>query len=436
MTLTRRQLLAVAGGATVASVVSGCGGATTPVVDTGAALGASYDGPPVTISYWHGFTGGDGPAMRDLVARFNSSQDLITVEQNTINWAQYYQRVVAAVHAGRGPDVGAMHLEQLATQSARQTLNPLDDVLEELGISADQYPEQVWNGGMVNDVRYGVPLDVHCLASYTNRSMLERVGASGQPGTGDELRQVLDQMTGEGVETPFWMPNRWPAHLMFLSLLWQFGGEPYAEDGSEALFDSDAGVEALSWMRRQVEEGYSPDNVAVDTQYTAFKNGEGAFTWDGIWQINDLQAAGGDLDWGIAPIPTIGEQPAVWANSHHLVLFRDREPEDDRLKAGKAFIRYLTEQSAAWSGAGMIPALNEARESTEFKDSPQSALASAIPAMRFLPSVPGVPDVQTQTLETAVSEAILGRLKPDEALSDAAGRATQLLQANLDKFGR
>jgi multiple sugar transport system substrate-binding protein len=176
--------------------------------------------------------------------------------------------------------------------------------------------------------------------------------------------------------------------------------------------------------------------VAVDTQYTAFKNGEGAFTWDGIWQINDLQAAGDELDWGIAPIPTIGDQPAVWANSHQLVLFRDRSPDDDRLQAGKAFLRFLTEESAAWTGAGMIPARNEARETAEFKESPQSALTSAIPAMRFLPSVPGVPDVQAQTLEIAVSEAVLGRLSPAEALTGAAGRATQLLEANLDKFGR
>lgn len=436
MPLTRRQLLAVAGGTALTGLASACGGAAGPAIDTGAALGTSYDGPPVTISYWHGFTGGDGPAMRDLVARFNSSQDLITVEQNTVNWAQYYQRVVAAVHAGRGPDVGAMHLEQLATQAARQTVNPLDDVLDELGVSADQYPEQVWQGGLVDGVRYGVPLDVHCLASYSNRKLLDRAGITRQPATGDDLRRALEELGGAGVQTPFWMPNRWPAHLMFLSLLWQFGGEPYAEDGSEALFGSDEGVEALTWMRTQVEQGFSPDNVAVDTQYTAFKNGEGAFTWDGIWQINDLQAAGPDLDWGIAPIPTIGEKPAVWANSHHLVLFRDRSPDDDRLQAGKAFIRYLTEQSAAWSGAGMIPARNESRESKEFTDSPQAALAPAIPTMRFLPSVPGVPDVQTQTLETAVSEAVLGRLAPDVALRDAADRATQLLQANLDKFGR
>src|SRR5688500_12892142 len=101
MPLTRRQLLVAAGGTALASVASGCGGATSPVVDTGSALGASYDGPPVTHSYWHGFTGGDGPAMRDMVTAFNDSQDHISVEQNTVNWAQYYQRVVAAVHAGR-----------------------------------------------------------------------------------------------------------------------------------------------------------------------------------------------------------------------------------------------------------------------------------------------------------------------------------------------
>ena len=436
MDLTRRQLLAIAGGAALANVASGCGGASSPVIDTGSPLGSSYDGPPVTISFWNGFTGGDGPAMRDLVAKFNDSQDRITVEQNTVQWAQYYQRVVAAIHAGRGPDVGAMHLEQLATQAARQTINPLDDVLDELGLSADMFPEKVWAGGVVDDVRYGVPLDMHCLASYSNRALLPSQPAASKPATGDELRSVLDTVTEEGVEKPFWMPNRWPAHLMFLSLLWQFGGEPYAADGSKALFDSDAGVEALTWMRSQIEEGYSPDNVAVDTQYTAFKNGEGAFTWDGIWQINDLQAAGDDLDWGIAPIPTIGEQPAVWANSHQLVLFRDRSPDDDRLQAGKAFLRFLTEESAAWTGAGMIPARNDARESAEFTKSPQSALTPAIPSMRFLPSVPGVPDVQAQTLEIAVSDAVLGRLAPDEALKGAAGRATQLLQDNLDKFGR
>jgi multiple sugar transport system substrate-binding protein len=238
------------------------------------------------------------------------------------------------------------------------------------------------------------------------------------------------------VKTPFWMPNRWPAHLIFLSLLWQFGGEPYATDGSAATYDSDAGVQALRWMTSQTEQGFSPPNVAVDSQYTAFKNGQGAFTWDGIWQINDLQSTAADLSWKLTALPTIGTQPAQWANSHQLVMFRNRHPDDNRLLAGKEFLRYLIEHSAAWADAGMIPARSAAREDPSFADRPQAAVAEAIPAMRLLPAIPGLGEVQAQTLETAVADAVLGRQDPQAALHDAAAQATARMQENLRKFER
>jgi multiple sugar transport system substrate-binding protein len=429
-TLSRRRFLAAAG-AVGGAALAGCGSAE-PQVATGAALEGDYSGPDVTLRFWHGFTGGDGPAMAQLVDDFNASQDRITVLANTIQWNQYYQRTIAAVHAGKGPDVGALHLEQLATQAARQTVNPLDDVVGELDISEADFPPEVWRNGVFQEQRYGIPFDVHSLASYGNREVLAQAGLERQPRTGEELQQQAQALTGAGAENPLWVPNRWPAHLIFLSLLWQFGGEPYAEDGSRATFDSDAGVQALTWMRQQVDAGLSPPNVAPDSQYVAFKNGQGAYTWDGIWQINDLQTT--ELQWDIAPVPTIGEQPATWANSHHLVLFRQRDPDEDKLLAGKAFMRYLLESSASWTGAGMIPALSSARESQEFQESPQAALADAIPSFRFLPPVPALGDVQVQTLEIAVSDAVLGRAQPAQALADAASRATSLMQANQQKF--
>ena len=85
--------------------LAGCGGAGAPLTGTGPALGDTYTGPPITISYWNGSTGGNGLAMRKLVADFNASQDRITVEQDTVRRAHCYQRVIAAVHAGKGPDV-------------------------------------------------------------------------------------------------------------------------------------------------------------------------------------------------------------------------------------------------------------------------------------------------------------------------------------------
>jgi multiple sugar transport system substrate-binding protein len=433
---SRREFLgwgALAAGAGLGLAACGAG---TPVAETGPALSGEYTGPPVQIEYWNGFTGGDGPAMRRLVEEFNASQDLIRVRMNVVQWAQYYQRVIAAVHAGKGPDVGAMHVEQLATQAARQTISPLDDVVPDLGITGDEYPEEVWQRGEYDGQRYGVPFDVHSLGSYANLDLLSQAGV--EPGAADrqQFEADLQALMAAGVETPFWMPNRWPAHLIFLSLLWQFGGEPYSEDGSAATFDSEAGVAALQWMVDQIQGGVSPADVAQDSQYTAFKNGEGAYTWDGIWQINDLQTTAPDLSWAVTPVPTIGEQPAVWANSHQLVLYRSRTPDDNRLMASKAFMRYLVDNSAVWSDAGMIPARAEARDTEEFRSSPQSALSDAIDSMRFLPPIPAIGEVQVQTLEVAVSNAVLGRAAPADALAATAAQATQLMQANLAKFER
>ena len=52
-----------------------------------------------------------------------------------------------------------------------------------------------------------------------------------------------------------------------------------------------------------------------------------------------------------------------------------------------------------------------------------------------MPSIPGIGDVNAQTLELAVSEAVLGRLTPKEALDQQAARANDILASNAVKFG-
>ena len=55
--------------------------------------------------------------------------------------------------------------------------------------------------------------------------------------------------------------------------------------------------------------------------------------------------------------------------------------------------------------------------------------------MHFLPPVPGLGDVQAETLEIAVDDAVLGKQTPEAALKEAAAKATKLMQANQKKYG-
>ena len=55
--------------------------------------------------------------------------------------------------------------------------------------------------------------------------------------------------------------------------------------------------------------------------------------------------------------------------------------------------------------------------------------------MRFLPSVPGVGGVQTEALEPAVADAVLGEAEPADSLGAAASKANQLMERNRESFG-
>jgi multiple sugar transport system substrate-binding protein len=185
-------------------------------------------------------------------------------------------------------------------------------------------------------------------------------------------------------------------------------------------------------MRSMVDEGYSPADVAADAQYVAFKNGETSITWDGIWQINDLKESG--IPFAAAPVPAIGGDSAVWANSHNFFLPRQAKPDDNKANAAKVFIAWMSENSGEWAGAGMIPARESVRSSV-IGGTVQEPIAEQIDNMRFLPAVPGLGPVQAETLEVAVADGVLGKASPEEALKREADRATKLMQENLEKFG-
>ncbi|MPY12014.1 extracellular solute-binding protein [Arthrobacter bussei] len=429
--LRGRLRAATAIGAVALLGLTACGGSGGE--EAASEFTGEYTGPAVELSFWNGFTGGDGPFMEQMIEDFNAEHENIKVSSNTMQWADFYQRLPAAVTAGEGPDVGVMHLDQLSTMAARNVIVPVDDLAETLELSGDDFTKEVWDAGVYQDERFGIPLDVHSLAMYYNTEHFEKAGITEAPTDAASFEDALTKLQAAGYENPFWMPTLWPSHLMNLSLQWQYGNEPYDAEASKANFASPEGLEAIDWQRSIVEDGYSPSSVAIDSQYVAFKNGETSITWDGIWQVNDLDASG--LPYAAAPIPTIGDEQAVWANSHNFFLPRQAQPDPDKQNAAKVFIAWLSENSAEWAGSGMIPARESVRAAGALEGLPQAPIAEQIDSMRFLPAVPGIGAVQTETLEVAVSKAVLGEESPEDAMTEAADNASKLMEENKASFG-
>jgi multiple sugar transport system substrate-binding protein len=435
--LDRRGFLRLGGLASAAVFLGGCGGSSTPpgAGSQNFGSGKTYDGPKVTLQFWNGFTGGDGPFLRRLVDQFSKEQQNIDVNMTVMEWEDYYSKVPNAVSSGNGPDVGIMHIDQLATNAARQVIVPLDEIAQSLQLTESDFEPTVWNAGTYNDQRYGIPLDIHPLGFFYNAAHMQRANVSQPPTDASSWADTISALEQNGVETPFWATATWPAHLIFFSLINQFGGSMYNEDATQATFASPQGIEALEWYTSWIQKGASPRNVAEDAQATAFKQGRNSLTWDGIWMMNEWDTVN-NLDWGVAPLPTIGDQPAVWASSHNFVVMRQQQPDENKLNAARVFISWISDRSIEWAKSGQIPARNSVRESKEFQQlEVQSTLAEQLDQVVFPPAVPGIGDVTAPTWETAVNEAVLGRKSVRQALTQAQSEANQMLAENREKYG-
>jgi multiple sugar transport system substrate-binding protein len=441
--LSRRQFLGLGAGAGASMLLAACGGGTSAPPGAGGGgggggqfgEGTEYTGPNVSLAFWNGFTGGDGPFMRKLVDQFNGEHNNIKVSMTVQQWEDFYPKVPTAVSSGNGPDLAIMHIDQLATNAARRVIIPVDEVATVLGLQQGDFAPAVWSAGVWQEKRYGLPLDIHPLLFYYNQAEMRKAGISEPPKDRASFEAALKEMKSSGVENPFWVTSTWPAHLMWWSLAYQFGGQPYNEGGSQAQFNSDAGVEALTWQVNNIQQGYSPKNVANDAQAVAFRQGKNALTWDGIWMMNEWAKIKG-LEWAAAPLPQIGSQPAVWASSHNFVVTSQAQKDPNKLQAAKVFIAWISEHSIDWAKAGQIAARASVRDSAEFQQlEVQNIAAQQLDYVKFPPAVPGIGELTAPTFELAVNEAVLGKKSPKQALDDATQKANELLAANKKKYG-
>ncbi|MBC9820609.1 ABC transporter substrate-binding protein [Terrabacter sp. MAHUQ-38] len=440
--LARRTILSGALGLAGAAGLAACGSGSSgvpgqaPQTAGGAGGATGYNGPKVTLQFWNGFTGGDGPFMKKLVDQFNTEHPNIAVSMNTMQWADYYTKLPAAVTSGKGPEIGIMHVDSVPTNAARKVIQPLDDVASALKLSEADFAPVPWKAGIYNGQRYSIPLDVHPLGFFYNKSVMEKAGLDPEkpPTNADEYGAALDAMKSKGLQGHWASPFPFTGGLTVQSLIYQFGGALFSDDGSQVLWADEPGVKAMTWFQDLVKNGHSAPKIAQDADLVALENGKTAFNWNGIWTINTLGAKPG-LKWGVAALPNIGGTKAAWAGSHQFVLPTLRTPDENKSTAARVFLNWISTKSIEWAKGGQVPARNSVRESPEFKAlKDQAALATQIDDLHFVPPVAGIGDAMPE-FDKALNLAINGGQDPAKVLGDAAGRATKILEANKKKYG-
>ncbi|MBN8883742.1 MAG: ABC transporter substrate-binding protein [Salana multivorans] len=408
---------------------SGGGGAATPGANLEVS-GDSYDGPKVELQLWNPFTGGDGPYFNSIVDEFNAANENVQIKVTSMDAADMYGKAPAAIRSNKGPDLAVFHVQSIPTQAVQGTLLGLDAIVADLGLTEDDFAQVVWQAGEVNGVRYSIPFDQHMLGLFYNKDLFEKAGLDPEkpPHTREEYDAALDALKAAGIQGHWQQPN---AEWQFRGLIAQFGGSEFNEDGTEATFNSPAGVEALTWLRSLVEDGHSPANV--DDAEKAFIAGTNAMGFFGEWFAGN--EALDELNWGTAEFPVIGDQPAVWGSSHQLVITTQVEGDADRQAAAAYAVNQLSQMSATWANAYQVPARKTVRESAEVQAVTNlQPFIAQLDTVVFNPSVPGLEN-SLDPLNQAIVKVIGSGADPQQALDEAVELTNNILKDNAAKYG-
>ena len=445
--MTRRRFLrlsglgmgAVALGPILAACGQGGGGGPATAGPTVAELVAPEQN--VEFDFWHPFTGPDGPFMNDLVAQFNDETP--TVQVNVMpqpGGGDYYNLIRTAHQTNESPPLVAIHhLDALPGSALDGVISPVDDLVSLLGLQETDFTPEVWNGTVVAGSRVGIPLDIHPLTFYYNRTHFEDAGLDPEspPADGDAFIEAAQALT-TGDRWGFMFPenhtfltgNNWA------SLFYQGGGQWANEDLTEATFNDEAGVQAAEWLKALItEHEVAPGGVAGDEEIAAFKSGTASMVWSGPWEITGYREALGEDVVGFGPLPQVFGQ-GVWAGSHNFAVLALEDTTAEQRQGAYYFINWLSEHSVQWAGAGQVPARASQRQGAEFEEADfAAAIAPQVEHARFFPAVPDAGGVFLYDGETGSAGLGVGRFLAGE-VEDAQAALDEQAEIVTNKLGQ
>ncbi len=387
----------------------------------------------VTVRFWNGFTGPDGRTMLRMVQRFNAENPGIHVLMQRMDWSTYYNKLFVAGIGHRAPELFVVHTRAIQRFALAGFARPNDDVIAgREGIDTADIDANVWRAVEFGGKHYGLPLDVHAMGMYYNRRLFREAGivdAKGEPKppvTQAEFLDAIRRMTkpGAGGRPDQWgfVFTNWESNCY--TVMRQFGGEFFTPDQARCIMNNPRNAAALRFCAdiiRKHKCAPPPENFDA---WIGFRQGKVGIVFEGIYMLADLQKQT-DLDFAGAPVPQMGPEPRVWADSHNLCMRSDlKGPE---LEATWRFAKYLSDHSLDWAEGGQIPVRKSLRATPRFRAMPvQSAFAQQVGRVTYLPRLPFIFEFQTE-LDLCIEKVLRGTAPPEQALAVAEANVNRIM---------
>lgn len=385
------------------------------------------------LTFWTPLSGGDGDFMKDLVSKFNEENDDVEVEILNLKAEEYYTKIRTSVTSQQAPDVALTHASKLSELQTSKLIESMEEVATKANVDWNTFSKNIVDATVIDGNHYAIPLDTHALIMYVNKKIVADAGLldgdgnlkieSGAEGFMDFLVAIKDNSPAGTFPLSATSNGDSPLRVWW-TLYSQLGGELLNNAGTEAAFNNEKAIEALTYMNDMMEKDLWPRNVKNGGElFTAQK---AAVHLNGVWMTGALEQNEG-LEFLALPIPQLFDQQATWGDSHLFVLPNQEKQTDDKKVASVKFANWIADHSESWAKAGHVPSKPEILETAEFTDLPyRSDYAEIADYVSYMPNTPQLSAIN-DTLKKHFNLFMNGQASPEDALKNAEKEINELL---------
>lgn len=373
------------------------------IIDYNQIGNVSDDPDATTITLWIGTGRDQANIIKSLIDSSFTPETGINVNVQLVDMST----LLKATLAGEGPDVAIQVANTtgaagsvLSTgndtpvnygiRNAVLDLSRFDDFEEVIGRFSESSLTQL----RFNGATYALPETETFMMMFYRKDILAELGME-IPETWDDVKVAMTVLAQNQMEF-----GMLPSEQLFLTLLYQNGGDYYNAEGSASALDSDIAIATF----RQYCEYYTDYKLDKETSVAErFRTGECPIILSDYTFYNTLQVSAPDIDglWGIAMVP--GTVQADGSVDHttasvglcSLIMSATDEPDAswEFLKwwsGAETQTRYAYEMESLQGEAGRVPTANtEAFQNLAWSADDMEALLEQYQWVRGIPQVPG-----------------------------------------------
>jgi multiple sugar transport system substrate-binding protein len=373
--------------------------------------------------------------FRDIIERYQAENPNVTVNLELLPAATALEQIDVRLAAGQAPDIVRVGFRGDAIHYAQGGgVIDLTPYLDEANLE-DFLPATIelmqYEGGI-----YGLPVNTDTFGLFYNKAYFEQAGitppaSTEECWTWEEFNEIARQAQ-ENSDAEYGLTHLVTNGKRWLSLLYENGGQLFAEDMQTPMIEEPEGLETIAWTQSWYTEGLVPPGNSMrgqDLPENLFANGLAAMLIHGNYIMPYLVTNMEEGSWGVTYMPCSTGQGNDFGGTGLSVTKDAENPEvaadfvqfatnPDNLAAYAASTLFLpTRQSVIDAGVEW----NTLSEEMEFFAN--DLLPEVNPAMASVMALPEFPQIQrviTDQLELAWTS---GQSVEETAANIAAGVA-------------